>query len=129
MHNLEKASQEFELSADAIAAFVECCDGKVRSFEGHERRTHVRYVVALPSIVQPLDEDLQPVGNSFHAVTRDISVAGVALVHEQPINARLLRVQLTSLEGKEIELLLKVLRCSPLGAYHDIAGEFVTRPS
>ena len=56
------------------AAFVDNIDGKLMSFEGRERRAHARYVVAIPSVVQPLDEAHQPRGKPSHAATRDISV-------------------------------------------------------
>ncbi len=128
MLNLDNSPPNLEISADAIASFVECCGGKVMSFEGHERRTHTRYVVALRSIVQPLGDEHRPFGNSFHAVTRDISAGGMALVHTQPVAAKFLEVTLSSPEGNDIKVLLRVLRVSRLGTYYDIAGEFVTRP-
>jgi hypothetical protein len=127
MLNLDNSPTNLELSAEAIASFVECCGGKVMSFEGHERRTHMRYVVALQSVVQPLDDEHRPLGNSFHGVTRDISVGGMALVHTQPVTAKFLNVTLSSPEGNHMQTILKVLRCSPLGTYYDIAGEFVIR--
>ena len=126
MPDFENLLSDFELSPDAIGVFVDSCDGKVISFEGNERRNHVRYVVALPTVVQPLDEKLSPSGDSFHAVTRDISVGGVSLVHTYPIQSKYISVEIKPREGAAIRLLVKVLRCKPLGSYYDVAGEFVT---
>lgn len=118
----------YEYSTEAIASFVESVDGKVMSFEGRERRSYPRYVVALPSVVQPLDDERCPQGKPFNAVTRDISIGGISLVHTRPANCRLLGVKLKLPSGKGIHLLVSVRRCRPLGTYYDIAGEFVTAP-
>jgi hypothetical protein len=80
------------------------------SFEGHERRADTRYVVAIPSIVQPLDEAYQLQDNRFFAATRDISMGGIALIHTQPLTAEFAGVKLTLPDGTSIELLVEVLR-------------------
>ncbi len=110
---------------EAIASFLSGVDGKVLSFEGTERRAHERYVVAIPSLVHPLDANHQPNGRAFNAATRDISVGGIGLIHTQPVESEYLGVKLQSPDGLELSVLVKVLRCVPLGTYFDIAGEFV----
>lgn len=128
MPTLTSPPIDYEHSTQAITSFIESVDGKVLSFEGHERRTHARYVVAIPSVVWPLDKEHRPQGKSLFAVTRDISVGGISLIHSQPATTKFLGVKLTLANEKEIHLLIKVLRCRPLGTYYDIAGEFVTVP-
>ncbi len=116
---------QYERSPGAIAAFISQAHGKVMSFEGAERRAHQRYVVAMPSIAQPLDDSFQPDGPPFHAATRDISVGGIALIHTRPVAVNYLGVRLTLTADLEIQLLVEVLRCSKLECYFDIAGRFV----
>jgi hypothetical protein len=55
----------------------------VRNLSRHEReqRQSNRRPLIIEVIALPLDEQLQPIGGSFVAVTRDISTCGVSLVH------------------------------------------------
>ena len=115
----------YEQSAGVIASFVESVDGKVLSFEGNERRAHDRYVVAIPTFVQPLNDNCQPEGEAFVTATRDISAGGIGLIHTGPVTAKLLGATLELLDGRSISVLIEVLRCRPLGSYFDVAGEFV----
>ena len=126
MPDLKGLSSRFEHSAELIASFVERVGGKVVSCEGAERRAHTRYVVAIPTCVQPLDDEHQPIDKRFTAATRDISAGGIGLVHTQPVKVRFLGVRLAPPGLEELDLLVRVLRCEPLGSYYDIAGEFVT---
>ena len=123
---LTSAPACYEHSPSSIASFVDCVGGKVISFERRERRAHARYMVVIPAIVQPLDAGRQPQGKPFNAATRDISAGGIGLVQSQPVTAKFLGVKLTPPNGKGIQLLVKVRRCTPLGTYFDIAGQFIT---
>ena len=111
--------------SESIASFVEGLRNKVRSFEGSERRAHERFVVAIPSTVQPLDEQHVQLGKPFTAVTRDISIGGIGLLHSQAVIAPFLDVRIADREGKQHRFLVKVLRCQPLGDYFDVGGEFI----
>lgn len=128
MPNVTSFPEVFERCSESIANFVEQLGGKARSFEGFERRVHGRYVVAIPSIVQPLDDMLRPQGKPVRAVTRDISVGGVSLLHTEAVTTSFIGANLCPVNSREICLLIHVLRCTPVGAYYDVAGEFVTAP-
>ena len=127
MSSITRSTAYYETSAEAISSFLSCVDGKVLSFEGTERRAHKRYVVAIRSLVQPMDDRRRPNGRAFNAATRDISVGGIGLIHTQPVVSEYLGVRLSSPRGDELQVLVKVLRCAPLGSYYDIAGEFVLK--
>ena len=126
MQNTMNSAVYDECSPNLIASFMNRLGSKVRSFEGVERRAHDRFVVAIPSIVQPLDDRHIPLGKAFAAVTRDISIGGIGLLHSQPVVASFLGVRIADPEGKQFRFLVKMLRCQPLGEYFDIGGEFVT---
>ncbi len=115
----------YESSPELIATFIEGLGAKVKSFEGVERRLNTRFVVAMPSSVQPLNENLARDGEPFTAAIRDISAVGIGLIHTKPIKAKYLDVCLSPPNGHSMRLLVRVLRCRPLGAYFDIGGEFV----
>ena len=113
-------------TAESIVQFVECLNGKVLSFDGNERRRHARFVVAIPSFVRCLNENQEPEGKSFHAVTRDISIGGIALIHSQPVTSRFIWVSLLESNRDAFDVTVEVVRCQPLGPYFDIGGRFVT---
>jgi hypothetical protein len=93
-----------------------------------ENRSEPRYRVALKVAAQPVDERLQPVGEGFYAVTRDISSRGIALFHSAAIQTPYLALEFQDpVTGQQLQAVLEVLRCRPLGPFHEIAGQFVTK--
>ncbi len=50
---------------------------------------------SLVLIIQPLDNDLQPVGKAFKAVTRDVSATGLGFLHETPFPTNFIRIGAT----------------------------------
>ena len=96
-------------------------------YDGPDRRTEKRHVVAIPVRAMPLDGNLRPIGTAFLATARDISRRGIALVHSEPLNCALLAVELTDFDGKQLQAAVEVLRCRAIGPYFEIAGTFVTK--
>ena len=45
-----------------------------------EARLSQRQVLAVPAVVQPMDSELEPLGDPFGAVTREISQHGLSLI-------------------------------------------------
>lgn len=127
MTQLTIPPEPYAKSTSLIASVIESLPGRVPSFEGRERRAYARYVVALPTVVQPLDEQMQPFGKPFNGATRDISAGGIRLIFSQPVTNRFLGIRVMLPDGSDFELLVEVLRCVPLGSYYDVAGEFVTQ--
>lgn len=115
----------YEQSTEQIADLLTKLRGKVVSFEGVDRRAHARYVVAVPTVVEPLDDNFEPAGPPFCAATRDLSLGGIALVHPRPVMTRYIGVRLMPVETAEVRMLVEVLRCNELGNHFDIAGMFI----
>ncbi len=109
----------------AIAVFIERLTSGVFAPE-KERRKEPRYSVATIVEVQPLDEEFQSQGDVFQVVTRDISASGIGILDSRPVNCKYLAVQLTSPEGRQMQMVMEVLRCQPMGNIYDIGGKFVT---
>ena len=93
-----------------------------------ENRSEPRYRVALKVAAQPIDERLRPVGQGFYAVTRDISSRGISLFHTAAVRTHYVALEFQDpLTGQKLQAVLEVLRCRPLGPFHEIAGQFVTK--
>lgn len=92
-----------------------------------ERRRRPRRVVATTCRVTPLNAQLTPCGDPFHAVTRDVSTTGIAIVYTRKVDAPNLMFELQQAGGVKVQVLTKLVRCVRLGPFYDIAGEFVVR--
>ena len=93
---------------------------------GPERRSEPRFTVATEVAVQPLNGSLRAEGGAFPAVTRNISMGGIALLVKQLLRSPFAAVDFTSDNGLDAtQLLVKVSRCEPIGEYYDIGGSFV----
>jgi hypothetical protein len=89
---------------------------------GPDRRAVRRYPLFTAATVLPLDSQLQPVGDPFKAVTRDISTRSIAMVHARWFNAPMFAVQIpTSAEGHE-NFLAEMVRCENVGRYYQTVG-------
>lgn len=60
------------------------------------RRRAVRIPRSLVLVIQPLDNDLNPVGSLFKAVTRDVSASGLGFLHETPFPTNYVRIGATA---------------------------------
>lgn len=112
---------------EAVASFVRRMTTgiKPRTFPA-EQREEPRYTLSAIIELQPIDENLQPSGEIFQAVSRDISITGIGLTHNRAIDSDLLAVQLTNAEGDQLQTVIQVLRSQPFESTWDIGGRFVT---
>lgn len=94
---------------------------------GCERRRSPRYPVVIPAVAQPFTSSFCPTGLSFMALTRDISVTGLALVHTRAVPAEFLALELPAGKNEKMQLLMRVLRCQPFHHLYEIAGRFLVR--
>ena len=93
-----------------------------------DRRCRERYDVNLPVTATPVDDDMQPVGDSFDAVTRDISSRGIALFGHRKLDNGYLTVQVMDFDGQtHLDAVIEVLRCQPIGDSYLFAGRFVSK--
>jgi len=117
--------------SEEMAAFVDQLIQRLieegHYYDGPDRRSEKRHVVAIPVRAIPLDDNLRPIGPAFMATTRDISRRGIALIHNEMLMCPLLAVELVDIDGKQMQAAVEVLRCRPVGPYYEIAGTFVTK--
>ena len=90
-----------------------------------ERRAEPRVALRIPIVMQLLDENFQPIGDTFDAVTKDISTGGIRVLHMAPLNARFFQVDAVSQKGEHMSLLAEVKHCTPIGDHHEIGARFV----
>ena len=75
----------------------------------------------------PLGDDLQPAGEPFMAMTKDISHASITIIHTEAVTAPMMAVKMTDLGGSVLHSAVEVLRCSPVDRYFEIVGRYVTK--
>jgi hypothetical protein len=109
-----------------LVSFVERQIRNARTYAGVERRSDKRHLMAMPILVQPLDEQSNAVGVPFAAMTRDISPRAIGLVHTEPIEHELLGVRM-SLAGEEVNLVAEVEWCRALGPFYYVGAKFVSK--
>ena len=83
----------------------------------NERRSEKRIAVALPARMQQVDSELTPIGQSFEAATRDMSVEGLGvIVDTYLVKGRRFTVTL-QVDDQQPCLLVETLWCMPMGPY------------
>lgn len=93
-----------------------------------DKRIEARYYATLPLTATPVDSDLQPVGDSCHAVTRDISSRGIALLSHQAPDSSLLALKIMDRDGEtKLNAVVEVLRSSPIGDFYQVSGQFLSK--
>lgn len=93
-----------------------------------DRRSENRYHVSLPVTATPVDDDLQSVGDSFDAITRDISSRGLSLFSHRKLDNMLLTLQLLDNDGQtKLDAVMEILRCQPIGDSYMISGRFASK--
>ena len=84
-----------------------------------ERRSEVRRTHAVPVVVQPLDSELEPLGDPFAAVMREFSLHGFSLVFEDSPRHDLFTVKF-DIEGTEFCLPASVKWRRGVGAFEEV---------
>ena len=92
-----------------------------------EKRSSRRHAVIATLRAVEFDEQLRPVGSPFHTVCRNLSTGGICLINDRAVRSEFLVIELSVAGGIPIQTLAHVLRRRPLGPYHDIGSEFVTK--
>lgn len=123
--NLIEEYREFPEPPETIVNFIRSLPSATP--EDANRRRRPRRTVATTCLVTPLDAQLSPCGDSFFAVTRDVSTVGIAIVYTRKVDAPNLKFELQRADGSRVQILTKRIRCVPLGPFFDIAAEFVVR--
>jgi c-di-GMP-binding flagellar brake protein YcgR len=113
------------LPVKAVADFLTKLDD-ASDFE-IERRASPRQAVVMQVAVVPVDRELKQCGDSFLALSKDISAGGIGLLHTRAITASHVVVELTARDGNLLQLLAKVVRCQAVHRFYEIGLQFVTR--
>jgi CheY-like chemotaxis protein len=97
----------------------------------NDRRQASRASLLATVTAIPLSRTLEPCGEPFKAAARDASAGGVSLLHTRAVNAEHLALRWQSLAspGQQIDILMRVLRCKPMGPFYEVAGEFAPHAS
>jgi hypothetical protein len=109
-----------------LVSFVERHIRNAPLYEGVERRSERRYLMVVPVVAQPVDEQGSALGTPFALVTRDISPTGIGLVHLEPMDQTLLALRMY-LAGEEVNLVADVQWCRALGPFYYFGGRFVKK--
>jgi hypothetical protein len=91
------------------------------------KRASERFQMATLVPAIRIDEQLEPVGEPFLVMTRNISTSGIALVHTQPIKEGRIAIELTGASGERIQLALQILRCRELDRFYELGCRYLRR--
>jgi len=64
----------------------------VENLAVYEKRSEARTPRSLSLMIQPLDLDFQPDGDSFYAIMRDISSSGMGFINSEPLRHEFVRI-------------------------------------
>ncbi len=109
--NQEKPNGKQRVSAppERVANFIRRVIRGEKFYPGPERRLSLRYPITMPVKATPLDDKMHTIGDSFLAVTRDISLGGLCMYHLQPINARFLQLEITDHNDESLNVVLEMV--------------------
>lgn len=104
------------------------CDG---IDDDDDRRQNSRASLLATVLAIPLGKTLEPCGEPFKAAARDASTGGLSLLHTRAVTAGHLALRWQSLAspGRQIDLVMRVQRCQPMGPFYEVAGDFVSQGS
>jgi hypothetical protein len=91
-----------------------------------QKRNSARHPLVFEAVTIQLDEEFQPVGDPFITLARNVSLAGVTLVHTEPVHASFLRVSL-EVVNLGAAMVAKVRRYRQVEQYFEVTCEFVAR--
>lgn len=92
--------------------------------EGNRRKTE-RVTLLATVVAIPINDADQPCGEPFKAIARNASEGGMSLLHTRSVRSERLAVRWKQLAtGALVTAVLRVYRCSPMGPFYEVAGEF-----
>jgi hypothetical protein len=93
-----------------------------------ERRKEQRKPVCADVIAVPLDENRQPCGEAFLALTRNISRGGIAILHTERVTAPYLLLRIETGRHQSIQTVVRVVRARSFYQFTEISGRFELSP-
>jgi len=92
-----------------------------------ERRESERRAAVMEVAVVPVDFELKQSGESFLAISKNISATGMSLIHTRSITSGSVVVELLNRDESTLQLLAYVVRCQAVHRFYEIGLRFVTR--
>jgi len=90
-----------------------------------ERRREERTVMPERAVAIPLNVDLEPVGEPFKLLVRDLSFHGIRLFHTHRPEGTHLALMWRTQNMERIVALVRIVRCQPEREFFDIGGVIV----
>jgi len=113
------------VSPEALALILQEIIVEYDSYKKSVRRSERREPVSIPVQATTLNELLEPVGETFHMVTRDISCSGVGMFYHSPVDVGPIELTFCSpVSGDELRLIASVQHCTPCGHYFIVGCRF-----
>jgi hypothetical protein len=114
--------------ASQVGEFVDRLIHDKTHHPGPERRRCPRYPLAQSVSAVPLDDQLQPTGPAFDAVTRNISASGVCIISPLRCDEKYLSLLLVNSSADYLEVVVRVARFRVVGQMYEYAGPFILVP-
>ncbi len=92
-----------------------------------ERRESERRTAVMEVAVVPVDFELRQCGESFLAISKDLSSTGMAIIHTRAIHSGSVVVEILNRDESTLQLLAYVVRCDAVHRFYEIGLRFVTR--
>jgi hypothetical protein len=108
-----------------LLEMVAQCPQRVEHATEKRRAPRFRLVTLVPAA--PLDEEFQPCGEPFLAVSMDISTCGLGMVHSRMVTCKNLALEIAPPGGKPTRVIARVVRCRPFNGAFFIGCEFIKR--
>ena len=125
---LEEVTENVGFEIDPPPELIDFAERQVRHarFEGSERRAETRHLMVVPALLLPVDHQQRALGDSFPAVTRDISAKAIGLIHTDAIRHNRLALHI-QLAGAEANLIAELVWCQPLGPFYFSGCRFIKK--
>jgi hypothetical protein len=114
--------------ANQVGEFVNRLIHDRTHYRGPERRRCPRYPLVESVSAIPLDDQLQPTGPPFDAVTRNVSACGVSIISHTRCEKKYLSLLLVNSSSDYLEVVIRVVRFRAVGPMYEYAGPFITVP-
>jgi len=92
-----------------------------------ERRELPRRPIVIEVAIFPVDSAHRQCGESFLAISKDVSASGMVLIHTRAVNSGNVVVEIVNRDNESVRLLARVVRCQATTRFYEIGLQFVSR--
>lgn len=99
---------------------------ETEELESTDAGENARHPLDSTILAYRLDDNREVIGDAFLIRTENISSTGIALKHSEEIQpGSLIQVELLDANCEVVKATVRVLRCSKMNGFHEIAGAFL----